>query len=321
MESYSPFFQTLHDEKSRIGHLGNGTHASILRAIVFHGPNLLPLTVGAPTDFAVIWDGDHDTRVIKAIESIYRAGLLGSILMVGERQGTLNVIASEQVQNSKLLKTLEDKVRSIAQKMDDDPWSSSVRVLDSPSHEIIDDRHDKVSLYLSNLKMLWQLGVKVSVRDRTKPLPELTDEQVLAIGKCVPGDSKKAEQTRILLMRTLARQLEAEKEGKAETCESYYAAVAPKLRSEFQDLTEEQILAVMKCVPGESENAHKCRVKLLLNLEKQIQAEKQGMPFSMTVWTPIEADISEQAAVAATERIETEDHRAESIPKIRLLES
>jgi len=38
MESYSPFFQTLHDERSPTGHLGNGTHASILRAIVFTDP-------------------------------------------------------------------------------------------------------------------------------------------------------------------------------------------------------------------------------------------------------------------------------------------
>jgi hypothetical protein len=50
METYSPFFQTVYDEQSPTGHLGTGTHASILRAIVFHDENLVPLTIGSPTD-------------------------------------------------------------------------------------------------------------------------------------------------------------------------------------------------------------------------------------------------------------------------------
>src|SRR5882757_5583273 len=103
MESYSHFFQTLHDERSPTGRLGNGTHASILRAIVFHDPTLEPLSTGALADFAVIWDEDHDTRVIKAVESIYRAGFLGSLLMIGERKGALNAIVSQGVQDPKLL--------------------------------------------------------------------------------------------------------------------------------------------------------------------------------------------------------------------------
>src|SRR5713226_167389 len=160
MESYSHFFQTLHDERSPTGHLGKGTHASILRAIVFHGPTLTPLEAGAPADLAVIWDEDHDTRVIKAVELIYRSGFLGSILMIGERKGTLNAIVSEDVQDPKLLSSLEEKLSAVARKMQDDPWSSSLRMLNSPNHEIIDDDDAKVSLYLSNLTMLWQLGVK-----------------------------------------------------------------------------------------------------------------------------------------------------------------
>src|SRR5262245_48555542 len=129
MESYSHFFQTLHDEGSPTGHLGNGTHVSILRAIVFHDPNLMELTTGAFADLAVIWDEDHDTRVIKAIESIYRAGFLGSILMIGERQGTLNAVVSEHVQDTTRLSLLEDKLRDVAQKMEGDAWSSSLHRL------------------------------------------------------------------------------------------------------------------------------------------------------------------------------------------------
>ncbi len=173
MESYSPFLQTLHDEQSPTGHLGNGTHASILRAVVFHDPTLVPLSSGATADFAIIWDQDHDTRVIQAVESIYRAGFLGSILMIGERQGTLNAVVSERVQDPALLTLLEDKLGAIAQKMEGDPWSSSVRKLDSLEHEIIKDQNEKVSLYLANLNMLWQLGVQVSAHDRIRMVPSV----------------------------------------------------------------------------------------------------------------------------------------------------
>ena len=71
MKLYSPFFQTLHDERSPAGHLGDGTHASILRAMVFSDPYQRPLSGGIEVDFAVIWDADHDTRVIKAVEAYF----------------------------------------------------------------------------------------------------------------------------------------------------------------------------------------------------------------------------------------------------------
>lgn len=162
MELYSPFFQTLHDERSPAGHLGDGTHASILRAMVFSDPYQRPLSGGIEVDFAVIWDADHDTRVIKAVEAIYRAGFLSSILMIGERKGTLHAIASDNVLQEggdHHFKYLEKKLHDVAQGMEGDPWSSSLRRFASPGREIINDEEEKVRLYLSNLKMLWRLGV------------------------------------------------------------------------------------------------------------------------------------------------------------------
>jgi hypothetical protein len=72
MRSYSDFFKTLHDETGPTGYLGRGTHYSVLRAIVFHDPSGRVLPQGQFADFAVIWDEDHDTRVMKPIEEIYR---------------------------------------------------------------------------------------------------------------------------------------------------------------------------------------------------------------------------------------------------------
>ena len=88
MQAYSDFFQTLHDETSPTGYLGRGTHCSVLRAVVFHDPMGKPLPEGQFTDFAVIWDEDHDTRVIEPIEEILSpcGGLLSSYLHVRREQ-------------------------------------------------------------------------------------------------------------------------------------------------------------------------------------------------------------------------------------------
>lgn len=228
MELYSPFFQTLHDERSPTGHLGNGTHASILRAVVFHGPTLVPLSIGAFANFAVIWDEDHDTRVIKAVENIYRAGFLGSILMIGERQGTLNAVVSERVQDPKVLLVLEDKLRAVAEKLEGDPWSSSLHRLDSPDHEIIEDENAKVSLYLANLNMLWRLGAQVSAADRIRAkraasrkstLSHLTDEQMVAILRSIPGAGDDVEVARVEALLNAAEQMKAKKEKEPVTGE------------------------------------------------------------------------------------------------------
>jgi hypothetical protein len=42
----------------------------------------------------VIWDEDHDERVIGVVERMYFAGLLHPVLFVGERKGSLTVVLS-----------------------------------------------------------------------------------------------------------------------------------------------------------------------------------------------------------------------------------
>jgi hypothetical protein len=94
MRSYSAFFKTLHDETGPTGYLGRGTHYSVLRAIVFHDQAGEPLSEGQFLDFAVIWDEDHDTRVMETIEEIYRRGSLSSFEVFGERKGFFTAVLS-----------------------------------------------------------------------------------------------------------------------------------------------------------------------------------------------------------------------------------
>jgi hypothetical protein len=57
--SYAPFFQTLHDETQPAGHLGRGTHYSVLQVPIWHDEGLNPLPQAALLDFAII---DHPRR-------------------------------------------------------------------------------------------------------------------------------------------------------------------------------------------------------------------------------------------------------------------
>ncbi len=165
MQTYSDFFKTLHDETRPTGYLGRGTHYSVLRAVTFRDPRGNPLSEGQFTDFAVIWDEDHDSRVMEPIEEIYRRGFLSSFLMFGERKGFFTAILSDKArgrlmrpgakdEHTALLKT---EINAICQSLND-PWPSEIVDLRGESNPIISDEDEKVRLYLKNLQMLWQLG-------------------------------------------------------------------------------------------------------------------------------------------------------------------
>jgi hypothetical protein len=129
------------------------------------------LPEGQFTNFAVIWDEDHDTRVIEPIEEIYRRGLLPSFLMFGEHKGVFTAIRFNRgffAFNTTRREFLRAEINAICQSLND-PWPSEVVALGDPNNPVIDDTDEKVSLYLRNLEMLWQLG---------SPLPESAQEAI-----------------------------------------------------------------------------------------------------------------------------------------------
>jgi hypothetical protein len=158
LRQYSEFFQTLHDETAPTGSLGRGTHYSILRAVVFGDEEGNMLGSARFQDFAIIWDEDHDDRVMEAIEKIYFGGLLPHFLMFGERKGTFTAIAGSDFPRRELL---ESRLDAITQRLQvGDCWSSQIADIDEERNGIINDKRDRVSLYLNNLVMLWELGLK-----------------------------------------------------------------------------------------------------------------------------------------------------------------
>ncbi len=161
---YAPFFHTLHDETQPIGTLGRGTHYSVLRAVIWHDAVLRPLPRAALLDFAVIWDEDHDERIIDAVLALYFAGLLSPVLFIGERKGTLSVLLQHDARTGRskaALATYAKSVEDIAQRLED-PWTLTIDSVNDAEHSIINDDPVSVDLYLRNIHMLWKLGIKAT---------------------------------------------------------------------------------------------------------------------------------------------------------------
>lgn len=163
MKTYSPYFQTLHDETHPIGQLGRGTHYSVLRATVWHNERRKSLDKAHNLDFAVIWDEDHDERVIRAAEDLYVRGWLPSAIFIGERKAGLSFLMPLALQ-----KWLSDatfdlwsrELDNLMQSYENDPWSGHLGFVSSTEGQIINDSDERVGLYLSTINMLWNLGVK-----------------------------------------------------------------------------------------------------------------------------------------------------------------
>jgi hypothetical protein len=160
--SYFPFFQTLHDETRPVGQLGRGTHYSILRVPIWQDEWLNPLAQGLLLDFAVIWDEDHDARVMEAVEALYFSGLLSPVRFIGERKGSLSVLISDETVgpwNEAALRNYREAVGDIGQSLED-PWPVTVDQIFGQRHSIIHAAPEDVATYLRNIHLLWQLGAK-----------------------------------------------------------------------------------------------------------------------------------------------------------------
>jgi hypothetical protein len=161
--TYCNFFQTLYDETHPVGNLGRGTHYSVLRAPVWHDELLNRIEHCAFLDFAVIWDENHDDRVIDAVMVLYIRGLLPPVRYIGERKGILTVLLAPDVVrnwNADRLEQYRDGISDICQSLED-PWSAQIDIADGQEHSIIHASRENVAVYLTNIDVLWRLGVNL----------------------------------------------------------------------------------------------------------------------------------------------------------------
>ncbi|WP_203225779.1 MULTISPECIES: hypothetical protein [Pseudomonas] len=191
LPTYTTLFSCLYDEPSPIGHLGCGTHYSVFRSVEWLDVTRTPVPLPQIHDFAVIWDDDHDTRIIETIEAIYMAGLLSPIQFIGERKGTLTVIVAAKFYfwgSDADLNSYERQLQKICENPGHgDNWELEVGMFDrSPGsphqtelHGLISAEEHRVITYLRNIDSLWGLGTKPFTQKRypnpfpTMPAPSL----------------------------------------------------------------------------------------------------------------------------------------------------
>lgn len=170
---YSHLFSCLHDELAPVGQLGRGAHHSVFRSVQWRNISGDLLDQGRVHDFAVIWDEDHDTRIIRVIERLHLAGMLWPIIFIGERKGGVTILFAQmagRLEDSK--ENLINHICEIAKDGGDDSWTVQVgwfhRVTvpgEGPHYTgwgIINDEDWRVVAYLQGIDALWELGEKLT---------------------------------------------------------------------------------------------------------------------------------------------------------------
>lgn len=189
---YSNLFTCLHDEPEGYGCLGRGTHYSVFRAAEWLDVCRRPLAQAEVHDFAIVWDEDHDDRVIEAVERIYMAGLLSPVQFIGERKGSLTVIVAAKFYFDTDVDDYKRQVQAVIQPLAD-YWPVEIGMFDRSGsrhadwHQtdpqgLINDATHKVNVYMANIDSLWKLGTKAPVWPRPSvgwvamppsPIPDL----------------------------------------------------------------------------------------------------------------------------------------------------
>ena len=149
-----PFFNVLYDEPAPTSDFGGGAHVSVYSAIVF------PDGKASEHRFAVIWDRDHDTRILDVVERVYRAGILHNFIFFGERKGHQLSERSATEKSKGFEDRLHRDLTAAASDVGGDNWSVKMcgASYAQAAGDILDASHDQGELYLRYLRMVWKLG-------------------------------------------------------------------------------------------------------------------------------------------------------------------
>ncbi len=169
--AYSPFFQVLHDEKEPVGHLGRGTHYSVVRTLLPVWSETDPTSVeedifgGARRscleliDLAIIWDEDHDERVWGVIERLHAAGLLAPVRFIGERKGNITIHVDLKAHFGDGGREKYDMlVERVVEDDAGDSWNLEIHEGVDGSSGIIHAAAERVEAYLRGIHACWGLG-------------------------------------------------------------------------------------------------------------------------------------------------------------------
>jgi hypothetical protein len=178
LPAYSPLFSCIYDQPEPVGSIGRGSHYSVFRTVQWRDIDGDFRDSGREHDIAVVWDEDHDSRIVDVIGHFHMAGLLWPVVFIGERKGLLTLILWHGVDPSVERADWYDAVREIAaNETDHDSWSveygtfhrdpANTQGLTEPSGLIADDR-SRVVAYLQAIDVVWQVGEKHIAKSRNR---------------------------------------------------------------------------------------------------------------------------------------------------------
>ena len=162
--SYSSFFRTLHDEHYTDRSITPncrffGSHTSVLQALVFNDELGNPCE-GHEYNVAVIWDPDHDERIIRVLDACYRRRILSSFIALGEREGILTAVLNPIVSDPHHYRRavfVDGQLTEIgAKEVDYEYWCVEVRGMGCLGGK------DTLA-YLNKLRTVWRLGLAGSL--------------------------------------------------------------------------------------------------------------------------------------------------------------
>ena len=166
---YSSFFQCLYDQPdSPSGGCWGGY--SVFRAIDSRDVCQHPTRTPRVHDFAVIWDEDHDTRIIPVVEEMLMAGMLPGVQFIGERKGYISVILAAPT-HSIDTEAYARRVTEFTDLLLDDPWTCEIGMFENtPSSLRTEHQCELGSLvyadaptahaFLLTIDKMWGLGTK-----------------------------------------------------------------------------------------------------------------------------------------------------------------
>jgi hypothetical protein len=135
-----------------------------LRNLTWIGKNNETMKKAMAHDFAIIWEKDHDERIIPAILRMYTNNLFGAAMIVGVRRGVLTYLIDNallQQIDEQQITVFKNALTEQCQPHTGDKWSVEVASIQDPrTSQIIMDTPEKVRVYLENIHNLWNLGIK-----------------------------------------------------------------------------------------------------------------------------------------------------------------
>lgn len=164
---YSTLFRCLYDEQRAGPNLH--FHYSVFRAVDCRDIERKPTALPYVHDFAVIWDDDHDTRIIRVLEEMLMAGILPGVQFIGEHKGELTIILAARTYWLIDTESFADRLGKLSGLAAGDFWQPEIGMYDRSGlqtwHQcdfknLLGLPKEEEMAYLFSIDSRWTLGTK-----------------------------------------------------------------------------------------------------------------------------------------------------------------